>query len=30
MHDADARLKIREVAVGYERLAKRVAPEVPR
>jgi len=30
MHDADARLKIREVAVGYERLAKRVASEVPR
>jgi hypothetical protein len=30
MNDADARVKMREIAAGYERLAQRVEPRDPR
>ena len=30
MHDAEARVKMREIAAGYERLAQRVEPREPR
>ena len=30
MNDADARVKMREIAAGYERLAQRVEPREPR
>jgi len=30
MHDAEAQVKMREIAAGYERLAQRVEPRDPR
>jgi len=30
MHDSEARVKMREIAAGYESLAQRVEPRVPR
>ena len=30
MHDVDVCLKLREIAAGYERLARRVEPRDPR
>jgi len=29
MYDAEARVKMREIAAGYERLAQRVEPREP-